>query len=389
MKKLQLWLLAFGVFGIINTEMGIIGILPNLAKYYHISLTDAGLFVSLFALAVAISGPIMPLLCSGMKRKKALLMVLSIFAVCNLISIITSNFMIALCARVLPAFFHPVFISFALSMASASVEEKAAPKAVSKVMLGVSGGMVIGVPIVNMIADITDLRMAMLFFALANIVSLLMCSVFLPADDKQEKISYGKQLTILKRKNVWLSIFGVICLNGSIFGVYSYISEYLIQISGFSSHMVSMILLIYGLANMVGNTLGGKWLSETPLRLFRVFPIALIFLYMMQYVLGSISWICAGLMLVWGILAGCGGMMNQYWITKACDDAPAFGNGLFLSATNLGTTIATSVCGMMINTSIPSIFLGGMIFICIALAVFIYQYGSQMVNKKIMMMEES
>ena len=146
--------------------------------------------------------------------------------------------------------------------------------------------------------------------------------------------------------------------------------------------MVSMILLIYGLANMVGNTLGGKWLSETPLRLFRVFPIALIFLYMMQYVLGSISWICAGLMLVWGILAGCGGMMNQYWITKACDDAPAFGNGLFLSATNLGTTIATSVCGMMINTSIPSIFLGGMIFICIALAVFIYQYGSQMVNKK-------
>ena len=96
MKKLQLWLLAFGVFGIINTEMGIIGILPNLAKYYHISLTDAGLFVSLFALAVAISGPIMPLLCSGMKRKKALLMVLSIFAVCNLISIITSNFMIAL-----------------------------------------------------------------------------------------------------------------------------------------------------------------------------------------------------------------------------------------------------------------------------------------------------
>ena len=114
-------------------------------------------------------------------------------------------------------------------------------------MLGVSGGMVIGVPIVNMIADITDLRMAMLFFALANIVSLLMCSVFLPADDKQEKISYGKQLTILKRKNVWLSIFGVICLNGSIFGVYSYISEYLIQISGFSSHMVSMILLSMGL----------------------------------------------------------------------------------------------------------------------------------------------
>lgn len=387
MKKSQLWLLAFGVFGIINTEMGIIGILPDLAKYYHISLTDAGLFVSLFALAVAISGPIMPLLCSSMKRKKALLMVLLIFTMCNLISVITSNFMIALCARVLPAFFHPVFISFALSMASASVEEKEAPKAVSKVMMGVSAGMVIGVPIVSVIADLIDLRMAMMFFALVNLISLLMCAIFLPADDRQEKISYGTQLKILKRKNVWISIFGVICLNGSIFGVYSYISEYLTQISGFSSHMVSMVLLVYGVANMVGNTLGGKWLSETPLRLFKVFPIALILLYIMQYALGFISWICAGLMLIWGILAGCGGMMNQYWITKACEDAPTFGNGLFLSATNLGTTIATSVCGIMIKTSIPSIFLGGMIFICIALAAFLYQYGSQTMKKNIIMEE--
>lgn len=387
MKKSQLWLLAFGVFGIINTEMGIIGILPDLAKYYHISLTDAGLFVSLFALAVAISGPIMPLLCSGIKRKKALLMVLSIFTVCNVITVITSNFIIALCARVLPAFFHPVFISFALSMASASVEEKEAPKAVSRVMMGVSAGMVIGVPIVNAIADLIDLRMAMMFFVIVNIVSLLMCAIFLPADDRQTKISYGTQLKILKRKNVWISIFGVICLNGSIFGVYSYISEYLTQISGFSSHMVSMILLVYGLANMAGNTFGGKWLSETPLRLFKVFPIALILLYILQYALGSISWICAGLMLVWGILAGCGGMMNQYWITKACEDAPTFGNGLFLSATNLGTTIATSVCGIMIKTSIPSIFLGGMIFICIALVAFLYQYGSQTMKKNIIMEE--
>lgn len=387
MKKSQLWLLAFGVFGIINTEMGIIGILPDLAKYYHISLTDAGLFVSLFALAVAISGPIMPLLCSGMKRKKALLMVLSIFTMCNVISVITSNFIIALCARVLPAFFHPVFISFALSMASTSVEEKEAPKAVSKVMMGVSAGMVIGVPIVNAIADLIDLRMAMMFFVIVNIISLLMCAIFLPSDDRQAKISYGTQLKILKRKNVWISIFGVVCLNGSIFGVYSYISEYLTQISGFSSHIVSIILLVYGLANMAGNTLGGKWLSETPLRLFKVFPIALILLYIMQYALGFISWICAGLMLIWGILAGCGGMMNQYWITKACEDAPTFGNGLFLSATNLGTTIATSVCGIMIKTSIPSIFLGGMIFICIALAAFLYQYGSQTMKKNIIMEE--
>lgn len=75
-SKRMLLILTLGVFSIINTEMGVVGILPMLAEHYQVSITEAGLFVSLFALAVAISGPIMPLLFSGVNRKKLMVIVL-------------------------------------------------------------------------------------------------------------------------------------------------------------------------------------------------------------------------------------------------------------------------------------------------------------------------
>ena len=84
-NKLIIFILTLGVFSIINTEMGIIGILPLISTHYGITITDAGLLVSLFALVVAFAGPTMPLLFSRMNRKKAMITVLGMFTICNII----------------------------------------------------------------------------------------------------------------------------------------------------------------------------------------------------------------------------------------------------------------------------------------------------------------
>ena len=117
-NKLLIFVLTLGAFGIINTEMGVIGILPYIADHFHISVSKAGWLVSLFALTVSISGPTMPLLFSGINRKKAMLLVLGIFVLGNIISIFTSNFAVAIIARVIPAIFHPIYFSAAISPAA-------------------------------------------------------------------------------------------------------------------------------------------------------------------------------------------------------------------------------------------------------------------------------
>lgn len=373
-KNFIIFILSLGVFSIINTEMGIIGIMPLISEQYQVSISDAGLMVSLFALAVAIAGPTMPLLFSRMNRKWAMLMVLGIFTVCNVIAAFAPNFTIALIARVLPAFFHPIYVSLALTVAGTSVGEQEAPKAVSNVLMGVSAGMVLGVPIVSFIANATSLVVGMLFFAVVNFIALIATIIMIPSSPITEKLTYGEQLSCLKLPLTWLSIFGVVCLNGAIFGVYSYMAEYLGAVTSLSDNAVSIMLLVYGLANIVGNMIGGKELSSRPIKFIKVFPLILLGVYIILFLIGEFNIPMAIITFVWGVLAGAAGNINQYWITSAVPKAPEFGNGLFLAATNLGTTIGTTICGLFITSiNINSVVFGGMMMLIIGMLFILWR----------------
>lgn len=373
-KKLIIFILTLGVFSIINTEMGIIGILPLIANHFDISITDAGLMVSLFALAVAFAGPTMPLIFSRMNRKKAMLMVLGVFMICNVVAAFAPNFTIALIARVLPAIFHPIYVSLALTVAGTSVEEREAPKAVSKVLMGVSAGMVLGVPIVSFIANTFSLTIGMLFFAFVNLIAFVATIFFIPKQPMSEKLTYGEQLKCLKYPITWISILGVVFLNGSIFGVYSYLAEFLGTVTSLSDNAITIMLLVYGLANIVGNVIGGKQLSSRPIRFVRIFPILLGTVYLVLYFLGNLTVPMMIITLLWGILAGAAGNINQYWITSVTHNAPEFGNGLFLAATNLGTTIGTTICGLFITSmGINYVIFGGMLMLVLSLVLILYR----------------
>jgi MFS transporter, DHA1 family, inner membrane transport protein len=366
-NKNILIILTLGVFGIINTEMGVVGIMPLLAKHFGVSISQAGLFVSLFALAVAIAGPTMPLLISGINRKNMMIIVLSIFFVSNLIQSFTENFYLALIVRVIPAFLHPVYISLAFTVAAASASKKEAPKAVSKVMIGVSAGMVLGVPVVSFVANTFSLQAGMLVFAAVNALVLVATVFFVPSMEVKEKLTYGEQVSILKKPVIWLSIIAVIFLNGSIFGVYSYLAEYLASVTKINENAASMILMFYGLANIVGNMIAGKGLSTNPMGFVSFFPALLLIVYVLLYFTGNITIPAAIIILIWGVLAGAAANINQYWITSVTVKAPGFGNGLFLSATNLGTTIGTTICGFFISRiGISYVVLGGILLIILS-----------------------
>jgi predicted MFS family arabinose efflux permease len=371
-KSLIVFILTLGVFGIINTEMGIIGLLPTISEHYHVSISQAGLLVSLFALIVAISGSTLPLVFSGINRKMVMLLVLSVFILGNIVSTFAPNFALLLIARVVPAFFHPIYCSLAFTVAAASVSKEEAPRAVSKVIIGVSGGMVLGVPVSSFIASTTSLGMAMIFFAIVNAIAFIATLIFVPSMPVKERLSYGAQLSVLKKPIVLISIIGVIFMNGAVFGVFSYLADYLGSVTRVPAHFISLLLLVYGGANIVGSMIAGKLLIKNAVTSTVIFPFALGIIYIILFLMGQLTIPMALITLAWGILGGVGANINQYWITSAAPEAPDFANGLFITSTNLGTTAATTVCGFFISGLGPQyVVLGGFLFLVLsALTVF-------------------
>ena len=346
---LLVFILTAGVFGIINTEMGVIGILPLIAEHFHVTVPEAGWTVSIFALVVAISAPITPLLFSGINRKKVMLLALGVFTLSNIISMLTSNFTLLLIARALPAFLHPVYVSMAFTVAAASVSKEKAPKAVAKVFIGVSAGMVLGVPVTSYIASEVSFTMGMMFFTVVNALVFMATLLFVPSMPVKEKLSYGAQLNVLKKKIIWYSIMAVTLINGALFGFFSYMSDYLRTVTEVSYSVISILLLIYGLANIIGNVIAGKQLATNPIRSTTFIPFALFTFYICIFILGE--WLAAMtvIILILGILAGYGQNTMQYMITEAAPEAPDFANGLFLLSANLGTTVGAAACGAFIT----------------------------------------
>lgn len=346
---LLVFILTAGVFGIINTEMGVIGILPLIAEHFHVTVPEAGWTVSIFALVVAISAPIMPLLFSGINRKKVMLLALGVFTLSNIISMLTSNFTLLLITRALPAFLHPVYVSMAFTVAAASVSKEKAPKAVAKVFIGVSAGMVLGVPVTSYIASEVSFTMGMMFFTVVNALVFVATILFIPSMPVKEKLSYGTQLNMLKKKIIWYSIIAVTLINGALFGFFSYMSDYLRTVTEVSYSVISVLLLIYGLANIIGNVIAGKQLATNPIRSMTFIPFALFTLYICIFILGEWLAAMAVIILILGILAGYGQNTMQYMITEAAPEAPDFANGLFLLSANLGTTVGAAACGAFIT----------------------------------------
>lgn len=347
---LLVFILTVGVFGIINTEMGVIGILPLIAETFHVTVPEAGWTVSVFALVVAASAPVMPLLFSGVNRKTVMLLALGMFTLSNVISMLTTNFTILLLTRALPAFLHPVYVSMAFTVAAASVSREKAPKAVARVFIGVSAGMVLGVPVTSFIASEVSFRMGMLFFTVVNALVFIATLLFVPSMPVREKLSYGAQLGVLKKNVVWYSILAVTLINGALFGFFSYMSDYLKNITQVPYSIISTLLLVYGLANIVGNVIAGKQLAVHPVRSMVVIPLALLVFYVSLFVLGAHLAAIAVIILILGILAGYGQNTMQYMITYAAPEAPDFANGMYLLSANLGTTCGAAFCGMFITS---------------------------------------
>lgn len=347
------FIMAVGVFGILNTEMGIVGVVPQVAERFAIAVPEAAMLVSAFALVVAIAGPTMPLLFSKMNRKSVMLLALAVFTLCNAGAVFAPTFEALMVLRVVPAAFHPLYVSMALALASSNPDPKAAARDSAIVFVGVSAGMVVGAPVASLLSSLLSLSSAMAFFAVVCAVVLVATIFLVPSMPVSEGLTYGRQLAILKKPLLWASILSVIALNGAMFGFYGYLSDFLGAVTGMGAAGVSVMLLVYGLTNMGGNLLAGRLLGSVrgAARTLAAIPFALGATFAALFFAGQLTFASAAVVCVLGLFVGIGNNVNQYLVSTAAPEAPDFANGLFLTAANLGITFGTPLCGLFITAA--------------------------------------
>ncbi|PZD94437.1 MFS transporter [Paenibacillus sambharensis] len=344
-----IFFLALGIFGIITTEMGLIGVLPQVAQKFNITPAEAGYLVSVFALIVAITGPFLTLLASGMNRKAVLLTAILMFAVSNLVYAYTSRFEVMLAFRIVPAFFHPVFFSIALVAAASLVPPEKSRNAVTRVMAGVTAGFAFGVPITSYVSTKISLEAAFLFGAIVSVLAFIGILLWLPSLPVKERMSFGKQFRILRKPQLWLTILIVVMIFTAMSSVYSYFAEYLGEVTHMDGTWISVMLMIFGVTMIAGNFLFGYLVNKSMKLTVILFPLVYAVIYLFVYYWGSYVWPMAVIVFVWGAVHAGGLIVSQALLMRDAQEAPEFGNSLFVSFSNVGITIGTWIGGLFIS----------------------------------------
>lgn len=346
-ESILIAILTLGVFGIINTEMGVVGIIPQIAERFDVTVSTAGLCVNVFALVVSVAAPVLPLLFSGINRRTMMLAALILFVASNILSMVTDSFAVLLTARALPAFLHPVYVAMAFTLAAAATKDEPS-RGIARVFVGVSAGMVLGVPMTTFVTTHWSYEAAMGIFAVINTV-VLVATFFLVPNMPAKQHNPGHQLRVLKKPSLWWGVTAFTCINGAMFGFFSFMSEFLHKVSASSFDAVSSVLLAYGIANIVGNMLAGRVFGHYKKFFTQAGPAVMLMLYVLLYLFSASSIATAALVVLLGICAGFINISGQYMISSAAREAPDFSNGLFLTAANFGTAMGTMLCGIFIS----------------------------------------
>jgi predicted MFS family arabinose efflux permease len=347
-NSMLIYILSLGVFGVITTELGVVGVLPQLAQKFNITISQAGMLVSIFALIVAISGPFLTLLVLGINRKKILAVILFIFMLSNLVYMVTPNYELMLLFRIIPALVHALFFAVALSVAASSVSKEQSTTASAQVFAGVAIGLVLGIPLTSFLAEQFSLEVAFLFGTVVNAIAFVGILLWLPSMPVTQKKTYSQQLNILRKSGVWLNILTVTFVFAAMFSVYSYFAEYLGQVTRIDNRPISLLLMVFGLFGIIGNFLFSKLLQQNVNKTVVYYPVLYAMIYLVANYLGFYPIPMIIIIFLWGITHSGGLIVSQTWLSREAQDVPEFSNSLYLSFSNLGITIGSILGGWFI-----------------------------------------
>lgn len=379
--KLLLYILMLSTFGI-NTPLSIIGIISQISEYFNTSISISGLYVSSFTFTIALSGLFIPILFSKYERKKTFVMILGVFAISNSVIIFTDSILIASIFRILSAIVYPAFISLALTVCEEIAPIGQKQDYITKILLGISVGSIIGLPITTGFGTIFGYKVAMAWIFAINFLTLLLILIFFPKIPGKSK-SYEVPFSSLKSKEFILSTIGIVMMPIGASIVYNYIPYFLQIVSHIYTYKLSMTLLTYGIFSIFGTWLGGKLIVIKDKATLIVFQIVCALVFVLLYFFANYLVGVLILILIFGILDGMGYNLIQYIETSLLPQSPELANGIFLSVLNGGIAIGIAIGGFLVDGfGVMSIFVGGFIFLIIAFVMIVYVISVLKINLK-------
>lgn len=345
---LALLALAIGAFGIGTTEFVIMGLLPEVAADFQVTIPTAGFLVTGYALGVVLGAPLMTVLGTKVSRKRMLMILMGLFVVGNVVTATAPVFEVMLAGRVVASLAHGAFFGIGSVVAAGLVAPHKKAGAIALMFTGLTVANVVGVPLGTFIGQHAGWRTTFFVVAALGVVGLLGVARLVPEQPRTEGVRLGQELAAFRNVQVLLAMAMTVLGFGGVFAVITYITPMMTGAAGYSSSAVTWLLVLFGLGMVGGNLVGGRFADRHLMPLLQV-SLGGLAVVLALFTLTAHNKITAAVTIV---LIGALGFATVPPLQKRVLDqaagAPTLASAVNIGAFNLGNALSAWLGGLVI-----------------------------------------
>ncbi|WP_370631514.1 MFS transporter [Methylovirgula sp. HY1] len=322
------------------------GLLPEVARSFAVSVPTAGYLVSGYAMGVVVGAPLVAMATARLPRKTALLGLIGIFLIGNLGCALAPSYLLLLVARVVTAFAHGAFFGIGAVVARDLVPRERRTQAVALMFAGLTLANVLGVPLGTALGQAAGWRMT--FFAVVGIglVAGVAILATIPSGLSGSRNGLGSEFRALGRWPVLLPMLISTLSSVSLFSVFTYVTPFLEKETGLSPHGVTGALFAVGLGLTMGNLIGARLADRNLMATVIGSFVGLIAVLALLAVVFRVEAATLLVLTLWGALAFALIAPLQIWVLEAATDAPNLASTLNQGAFNLGNALGAWIGGV-------------------------------------------
>lgn len=347
----QILLLAMTTFVAGANEYILAGILDLVAPGLDAPVALTGQLITLYAFVYGLCVPVVVALTSHIGRRTVMIAAMLVYGLASLLTLLVTDFWTFVPVRILQALSGGTAVVTALSTAAALAGPQRQGRAIATVIMGFTASLIVAVPIGREIALRFGWHAVFPLVGLLSLAVALSHGFILPALSPAASIPLRAQLALLRRPVVLGGLMVTVLWMAGYVMTYSFLTPYLIDVQHLSSAAISPILMMFGLASLVGSRLGG---SRTDRHGFHAALVTAKLLQMaFLLALPLVAWLWSGslyavaaVLALWSAAAWAAGPAQQIRAAALVPEARGVLVGLNQSSMQMGIALGTALGGM-------------------------------------------
>ena len=352
-NKMMFFIFMLGTFTVGMAEYVVTGLLTQISDDMHVSISSAGLLVSVYAISVAVIGPFMRIFTMKVHAHRLLPVLVAIFIVSNLVGMLAPNFNVLLLSRLMSAAMHAPFFGVCMSVAATVAPPAKKPQAIALVQAGLTIAVMIGVPFGSFLGGLANWRVVFGIMIILAVITMLGMMKFTPHVSLSAEANISKELTVFKNPHILIVISIIVFGYSGVFTTYTFMEPMIHDYAPFKIIGLTVCLFLFGLGGVIGNLVTGS-VPEHALTKYLFYTFFLLFITIILFVT-FVHYAVLALLICFLFGFGTFGttpLLNSKIILSA-HEAPLLASTLAASIFNVANFIGAILGSILLSIGLP------------------------------------